>query len=168
MKIGITCHPSAGGSGILATELGLALAERGHEIHFVTLETPFRLREYHANYHNFANYRHELMRRPVALNEALDARAWNAYGLAREFDCASRRDASSAAFYQGEILKIVEEIIENLSDQPRELSHPLREFVELFGRDNINAKDAADMRVFSQWFGRETVYVSLHRPSRPW
>lgn len=49
MRIGITCHPSAGGSGILATELGLALAERGHTIHFVTFEAPFRLHGYHDN-----------------------------------------------------------------------------------------------------------------------
>ena len=49
MKIGITCHPSAGGSGILATELGLALAERGHVIHFVTYEAPFRLHGYNDN-----------------------------------------------------------------------------------------------------------------------
>ncbi len=49
MKIGITCHTSAGGSGIMATELGIALAGRGHEVHFVTLETPFRLTEFHAN-----------------------------------------------------------------------------------------------------------------------
>lgn len=34
MKIGITCHPSAGGSGIMATELGFALADRGHTVHF--------------------------------------------------------------------------------------------------------------------------------------
>lgn len=49
MKIGITCHPTAGGSGIMATELGLALAERGHEVHFVTSELPFRLGEFQAN-----------------------------------------------------------------------------------------------------------------------
>ncbi|MCC6142645.1 MAG: N-acetyl-alpha-D-glucosaminyl L-malate synthase BshA [Candidatus Hydrogenedentes bacterium] len=49
MNIGITCHPSAGGSGILATELGLALAARGHRVHFVTGETPFRLSGYHDN-----------------------------------------------------------------------------------------------------------------------
>ena len=49
MKMGITCHPSAGGSGVLATELGLALAERGHEVHFVTHEPPFRLRGFHEN-----------------------------------------------------------------------------------------------------------------------
>lgn len=49
MKIGITCHPSAGGSGILATELGIALAERGHDVHFVTDEAPFRLKGFHRN-----------------------------------------------------------------------------------------------------------------------
>lgn len=43
MKIGITCYPTYGGSGAVATELGLALAERGHEIHFVTYDQPFRL-----------------------------------------------------------------------------------------------------------------------------
>lgn len=49
MKIGITCHPSAGGSGILATELGIAMADRGHEVHFVTSQMPFRLDEFHEN-----------------------------------------------------------------------------------------------------------------------
>lgn len=43
MKIGITCYPTYGGSGAVATELGIALAERGHEIHFVTYQQPFRL-----------------------------------------------------------------------------------------------------------------------------
>ena len=43
MKIGITCYPTYGGSGVVATELGKALAERGHEIHFVSSSLPFRL-----------------------------------------------------------------------------------------------------------------------------
>jgi N-acetyl-alpha-D-glucosaminyl L-malate synthase BshA len=43
MKIGITCYPTYGGSGAVATELGIALAERGHEIHFITYQQPFRL-----------------------------------------------------------------------------------------------------------------------------
>lgn len=43
MKIGITCYPSVGGSGIIATELGKLLAENGHEIHFITSSLPFRL-----------------------------------------------------------------------------------------------------------------------------
>lgn len=45
MKIGITCYPTYGGSGVVATELGIELAERGHEIHFITYSPPFRLRE---------------------------------------------------------------------------------------------------------------------------
>lgn len=49
MKIGISCHATAGGSGIVATELGLALARRGHEIHFVSMEAPFRLSHYEPN-----------------------------------------------------------------------------------------------------------------------
>ncbi len=43
MKIGITCYPTYGGSGAVATELGIALAERGHEVHFITYKQPFRL-----------------------------------------------------------------------------------------------------------------------------
>lgn len=43
MKIGITCYPTYGGSGAVATELGLSLAERGHEVHFVSYALPFRL-----------------------------------------------------------------------------------------------------------------------------
>lgn len=43
MKIGITCYPTYGGSGAMATELGIALARRGHEIHFITYQQPFRL-----------------------------------------------------------------------------------------------------------------------------
>lgn len=43
MKIGITCYPSVGGSGILASALGEELARRGHEIHFISYERPFRI-----------------------------------------------------------------------------------------------------------------------------
>lgn len=43
IKIGITCYPTIGGSGVIATELGKLLAERGNEIHFITSSMPFRL-----------------------------------------------------------------------------------------------------------------------------
>jgi len=43
MKIGITCYPTYGGSGAVATELGLDLADRGHEVHFISYAQPFRL-----------------------------------------------------------------------------------------------------------------------------
>lgn len=43
LKIGLTCYPSVGGSGILATALGEELARRGHEVHFISYEKPFRL-----------------------------------------------------------------------------------------------------------------------------
>lgn len=43
MRIGITCYPTYGGSGAMATELGIKLAERGHEIHFISYAQPFRL-----------------------------------------------------------------------------------------------------------------------------
>src|SRR5512138_3075556 len=43
MRIGITCYPTYGGSGIVATELGLELANRGHEVHFISYSNPIRL-----------------------------------------------------------------------------------------------------------------------------
>ena len=43
MNVGITCYPTYGGSGIVATELGLELANRGHEVHFITYANPIRL-----------------------------------------------------------------------------------------------------------------------------
>ncbi|MBW7473411.1 N-acetyl-alpha-D-glucosaminyl L-malate synthase BshA [Paenibacillus oenotherae] len=49
LKIGITCYPTLGGSGVVATELGKLLAEKGHEIHFITHSVPFRLGQFHKN-----------------------------------------------------------------------------------------------------------------------
>jgi len=51
MKIGITCYPTYGGSGIVATELGLELAQRGHEVHFISYSQPIRLTESRPNIH---------------------------------------------------------------------------------------------------------------------
>jgi N-acetyl-alpha-D-glucosaminyl L-malate synthase BshA len=56
MKIGIVCYPTFGGSGVVATELGLALAKNGHDVHFITYKQPARLME-----HFYANiYYHEV------------------------------------------------------------------------------------------------------------
>ncbi|NJL74559.1 MAG: N-acetyl-alpha-D-glucosaminyl L-malate synthase BshA [Saprospiraceae bacterium] len=49
MKIGIVCYPTYGGSGVLATELGLGLAKRGHQVHFITYKRPVRLSHFHEN-----------------------------------------------------------------------------------------------------------------------
>lgn len=49
LKIGITCYPTVGGSGVIATELGKKLAENGHEIHFISSSIPFRLNKMYPN-----------------------------------------------------------------------------------------------------------------------
>ncbi|WP_368996403.1 N-acetyl-alpha-D-glucosaminyl L-malate synthase BshA [Caldifermentibacillus hisashii] len=49
LKIGIVCYPTVGGSGVIATELGKMLAEKGHEIHFITSNMPFRLKKMYPN-----------------------------------------------------------------------------------------------------------------------
>ena len=60
MKIGIVCYPTFGGSGVVATELGKALASEGHQIHFITYSQPFRLNHFNENlfYHevSVSNY----------------------------------------------------------------------------------------------------------------
>lgn len=66
MKIGIVCYPSIGGSGVVATELGHSLAERGHEIHFISYEVPFRLQVDDPNifFHQVEINRYDLFRYP--------------------------------------------------------------------------------------------------------
>ena len=49
MRIGIVCYPTFGGSGVLATELGKALANKNHQVHFITYQQPVRLNEFNAN-----------------------------------------------------------------------------------------------------------------------
>jgi len=73
LKIGITCYPTAGGSGIVATELGKELARRGHSVHFITHAVPVRLREFEERiaFHpveaeNYPLFNHQ----PYALNLA--------------------------------------------------------------------------------------------------
>jgi L-malate glycosyltransferase len=51
MRIGITCYPTYGGSGVVATELGIELAHRGHQVHFISYSQPIRLTEPHPNIH---------------------------------------------------------------------------------------------------------------------
>lgn len=66
MRIGITCYPVAGGSGIVATELGQQLALRGHEVHFVSYSIPFRLDQYQTNvfYHGVETTAYPLFKFP--------------------------------------------------------------------------------------------------------
>lgn len=86
MKIGIVCYPTFGGSGVLATELGKALADKGHTIHFITYQQPVRLDAFHPNifYHEVTVPNYPLFDFPpyetalssvmvdVILNEQLD------------------------------------------------------------------------------------------------
>ncbi len=66
MNIGITCYPVAGGSGIVATELGQQLAQRGHHVHFISYALPFRLDKYQTNvfYHGVETTAYPLFKQP--------------------------------------------------------------------------------------------------------
>lgn len=80
MKIGITCYPTYGGSGAVATELGLQLADRGHEIHFVSYDQPFRLGRFHERvfFHEVEMEDYPLFEHPpytLALSVAIHATA---------------------------------------------------------------------------------------------
>jgi len=66
MKIGIVCYPTYGGSGVVATELGLGLASAGHEVHFITYKRPARLSTFHENvtYHEVTDAEYPLFEYP--------------------------------------------------------------------------------------------------------
>ena len=66
MNIGLLCYASIGGSGIVATELGKALADRGHEVHFISADLPFRLTEFHPglSFHQVQTPSYPLFREP--------------------------------------------------------------------------------------------------------
>ena len=69
MNIGIVCYASVGGSGIVATELGKALALRGHQVHFISTETPFRLGDFQEglSFHQVLTPTYPLFREPQYL-----------------------------------------------------------------------------------------------------
>ncbi len=66
MRIGISCYPTVGGSGAVATELGKALAHRGHQVHFIVTNIPFRLGEFHHNIyiHELSTVSYPVLRTP--------------------------------------------------------------------------------------------------------
>ncbi|MGM0365092.1 MAG: N-acetyl-alpha-D-glucosaminyl L-malate synthase BshA [Actinomycetota bacterium] len=66
MKIGITCYPTYGGSGAVATELGIELAKRGHVVHFISYGLPFRLNAYYKNifFHEVETLEYPLFKYP--------------------------------------------------------------------------------------------------------
>jgi N-acetyl-alpha-D-glucosaminyl L-malate synthase BshA len=69
MNIGMVCYASVGGSGIVATELGKALAKRGHQVHFISTEMPFRLGEFQTglSFHQVLTPTYPLFREPQYL-----------------------------------------------------------------------------------------------------
>ena len=85
-KIGIVCYPTYGGSGVVATELGMALANKEHEVHFISYNQPFRLNVFSdkINFHevsvpdyplfDFIPYEHNLAAKlvDVVMHEKLD------------------------------------------------------------------------------------------------
>lgn len=84
LKIGITCYPVAGGSGIVATELGIKLAEWGHKVHFIAYALPYRLDRYQPNlfYHEVDTISYQLFKYPpytltLAARMAEVSREWD-------------------------------------------------------------------------------------------
>jgi N-acetyl-alpha-D-glucosaminyl L-malate synthase BshA len=90
LRIGITCYPTYGGSGVVATELGIELAARGHDIHFITSSAPFRLtgREANIHFHQVEVFHYPLFEHPP-------------YDLA-----LATRMAEVAEFYQLDLLHV--------------------------------------------------------------
>jgi L-malate glycosyltransferase len=86
VNIGVVCYPTFGGSGVVATELGIAMAARGHKVHFITYKRPIRLSHFHDNlfFHEVSSFEYPLFEYPpydtvlasklvdVVLHEKLD------------------------------------------------------------------------------------------------
>ncbi len=104
MKIGITCYPTYGGSGVVATELGIELAARGHEIHFITSSAPFRLtgRESNIHFHQVEIFHYPLFEHPP-------------YDLA-----LATRMAEVAEFYELDLLHVHYAIPHSVCGLPRQ------------------------------------------------
>lgn len=66
LRIGMTCYPTYGGSGVIATEIGMAMARRGHEVHFIAYDVPQRLDRFTENiyFHEVENYDYPLFNGP--------------------------------------------------------------------------------------------------------
>ena len=84
LNVGIVCYASVGGSGVVATELGKALALRGHQVHFISTETPFRLGEFQEglSFHQVLTPTYPLFREP----QYLLSLANRIVQVSREFD----------------------------------------------------------------------------------
>lgn len=107
MKIGIVCYPTFGGSGVLATELGMALSSKGHEIHFISYQQPVRL-HFHPNicYHEVSVPTYPLFDYPP-YETALTSTLVNVINV-NKLDLLHVHYAiphASAAFYARQILK---------------------------------------------------------------
>jgi len=86
LNVGLLCYASIGGSGIVATELGKALADRGHQVHFISADLPFRLTEFHPglSFHQVQSPSYPLFREP----QYVLSMANRVVQVAREFDIA--------------------------------------------------------------------------------
>src|SRR6478735_11256144 len=86
LRVGIVCYASLGGSGIVATELGKALADRGHEVHVISTDQPFRLGAFHPGlvFHQVNTPSYPLFREP----QYVLSLANRVVQVAREFDLA--------------------------------------------------------------------------------
>lgn len=107
MKIGIVCYPTFGGSGVLATELGMALSGKGHEIHFISYQQPVRL-HFHPNicYHEVSVPKYPLFDYPP-YETALTSTLVNVINV-NKLDLLHVHYAiphASAAYYARQILK---------------------------------------------------------------
>ncbi len=108
MKIGITCYPTYGGSGVVATELGKALAERGHSVHFISYSLPMRLNEFVGNlmYHEVEMASYPLFDFPLyTLALASKMVEVAAYENLDIFHCHYAIPHAASAFLAKEIMK---------------------------------------------------------------
>src|SRR5688500_4012828 len=159
MKIGITCYPTFGGSGVVATELGLALARGGDDVHFISYAMPSRLNVLHERVHF-----HEVNVTPYPLFDSFPP-----YTLA-----LATKMAEVAAYEELDILHVHYAIPHAISAYlARQIlkDHPLRVVTTLHGTDitlvgrdpgylpitKFGIESSDGVTAVSEWLRRETV-----------
>jgi SAM-dependent methyltransferase len=121
------------------------------------------LGEYHANCHNFLDYRRVLPRGDAARNRDLEAAAWRLIEAADQADRAAREQGSCPPGADPLVLAGLRDVVSCWHADSDEHLPPLREFEQVYRLPRLAPEAVRDMRAFAGLFGRETIYVSLEK-----
>jgi 2-polyprenyl-3-methyl-5-hydroxy-6-metoxy-1,4-benzoquinol methylase len=124
---------------------------------------PHFLSEYHANLHNFLDYRRVPSPRDPRLNRVLEAAAWAVGKAATTLERSVYHGVGEVSHYRCQVEAAVAAVQDNISDLHAEARAAIAEFLDLFHLDTVTPEQVARMSSFHSLFGRETIYLSLEK-----